>query len=620
MGSRLGAITVRFARGLAQDSRQLVSSTEPFIWRLLICFVVFELLLIGWDQPGFYGWENDGAAPRGFFQGIADNLLPRHAHRYPLFHYWLIGMLCAPVLLIDLAVAGLTATPIVDVVVSTPSMTAIALLTKLLHLSMTGFGLLAAARIWTTLFDRRTARWALAFTVTNLSVAYYGRVTNVDTAYLMWVVLAADRLLLLRQRGNHRQYVKGSDSHDYAALALFIAAALATKDQAYAPFVLSAPLYLLIWPLIERSPFAAGQQHFKRLARAAALGILFYAVLSGAVFNPTGFVARLELLTGTNSQDWRQYPPTLRGVFDNLRDLIRWQGEFFWPMPVVVAAWLGVLIAPRHAARVARERATEPRRAQRWLSWLPLALGLSSILTFTLVVARAEHRFVLVMGYWLAGYAGVFVDALLRLGRSRGARRLSLSFAAALLGLGVAQNAELALTQLFDPRREVERFLADLPASTRVESYGLGVYLPRFNPKAHGYSVTRISARTWGTPPPINGVTEVFDDFMNYPKRRADVLVVPEGFLGRFAPARPGEDVAKAMDRYRTAPGALSFFSRILTDTLPGYRRIEVGRLERPDWYAKLGGRLLQVHGSTGRPVWVLVREDASFLSVDPIR
>ena len=601
MSSRAGAITVRFARGLARDCRQLVSSTEPFVWRLLLCFVLFELLLVGWDQPGFYGWENDGAAPRGFFQGIADNLLPGRAHRYPLFHYLLIGLLCAPVLLVDLAVAVATSTPVVEVVVSTPSMTAMALLTKLLHLGMTSFGLLVAARIWTTLFDRRTARWALAFTVTNLSVAYYGRVTNVDTAYLMWVILAADRVLLLRQRGT---------SHDYGALALFVAAALATKDQAYAPFALTAPLYLLVWPLVGPSPFAAGRQHWQLLARAVALGLLFYAVLSGAVFNPTGFVARLELLTGTNSQDWRQYPRTLHGVLANVRDLVRWQDEFFWPIPVVIAAWLGALGAPYHAARLAPKASATLRRLNGRFSWLPLALGLSSVLTFTLVVARAEHRFMLVMGYWLSGYAGVFVGALLELGRSRGARHLALAFSGALLGLGVTQNVELALTQLFDPRRDVERFLAALPPGTRVETYGLGVYLPRFSSASHGYSVTRVSAKTWGTPAPINGVEEVFDDFMNYPERGVDVLVVPEGFLGRFAPAAEGKDVAKAMDRYRSAHGALSFFSRILTDELPGYQRIDVGKLERPDWYAKLGGRLLQVHGSTGRPVWVLLRED----------
>lgn len=605
IGNRIRANAASFARGLTEDLRQLFTTTDPFVGRLLIGFVVFELLWVGWDQPGFYGWENDGAAPRGFFQGIADNLLPGHAHRYPLFHYLLIGILCVPVLLIDLAVAGLSGVPLVDVVVSTPSMTAIAVLTKLLHLGMTGLGLLAAARIWTTLFDARSARWALAFTVTNTSVAYYGRVTNVDTAYLMWVVLAMDRLLLLRQR---------SGAYDYAALALFAAAALATKDPAYAPFALGAPIYLMLAPGLGRGAFAAREQHWRRLAQAVGLGLVFYAVLSGALFNPTGFVARMELLTGTNSQDWRQYPPTLQGLQQNLRDLIRWQDDFFWPMPVVISAWLGAVIAPWYAARLAPPQSPSELGWRRWFSWMPLVFGLSSVATFTLLVGRAEHRFMLVLGYCLAGYAGVFADALVRLARHALTRGLTLATCSALLGLAIAQNFELGLTQLFDSRRDVERFLARLPEGTHVETYGLGVYLPRFNPRAHGYSVSRVNAKAWGTPAPINGVQEVFDDFMDYRRRGAEVLVVPEGFLNRFTPPA-AEKASGAMDRYRSAPGAMRFFGHILTDSLPGYRRLEVGRLNPPDWYLALGGRLLRVHGSTGREVWVLLRED--FASID---
>src|SRR6186713_2756775 len=59
---------------------------DPRVVRLLIAFWVFEAAGMLWDLPGAYGWENDGAAPRDFLAGLAENLTPGAAHRYPLLH------------------------------------------------------------------------------------------------------------------------------------------------------------------------------------------------------------------------------------------------------------------------------------------------------------------------------------------------------------------------------------------------------------------------------------------------------------------------------------------------------------------------------------------------------
>jgi hypothetical protein len=179
-----------------------------------------------------------------------------------------------------------------------------------------------------------------------------------------------------------------------------------------------------------------------------------------------------------------------------------------------------------------------------------------------------------------------------------------------LVAFGLTQNVELLMTQWLDARRDVEGFLRRLPLGTRVETYGLGVYLPRFDlSPSSNYQVTRISGLNSGRTPDIAGLRELKANYADVESRRPDILVLPEGFAGRFRPAGPGSTTPRAaMTTYRSAPGALEFFRRALRNELPGYRLTDVGRVVLPGWYTALGGRSLEVHGSTGRRVWVYQR------------
>lgn len=598
---------------LARVKSELLARPCAATTAALCVFVAVQGAAMLWDLPTSYGWENDGVAPRGFFSGIAENLVPGKAYRYPLFHSLLIGVLALPVLVVDLVVFAATDTPLEQVVVSYPSMTAIALLTKVLHLGMAVVGLLAAERIWRRLFGERAARWAIAFTLTNVTVAYYARATNVDIAYLMWQVLALERLLLIVIGGIDSVGGAQAERRHYAWLGIFLAAALATKDQAYATFVLAGPLYALALPLwAARKAGAASAArawtaaHLRGLAAGAAWAAASYLVLSGAVLNPLGFVARVRMLSGTNSQDWRQFPAGMDGWLENAAALIAMQEDFFGPWLVVGTAWLGALLAPWLLRRAGELPATLPSA---W-GWLPLVAGLSNTLAFSLVVGRAEHRFMLVMGYWLSGYAGVFLAAVLE-GAAKaggGAGKVAALLAGAVWLTTLKPNAEVLYSQWTDPRRDVERFLRALPAGTSIETYGLGVYLPRFGLLGDHARVTRVGAQAWGRAPTIPGVIDVQADFADVVRRRPDVVVVPDGFLSRFA-SQEGRQRA-AMDVYREAPGAAWFFGAVLEERLPGYCRLRVGAVREPQWYRRLGGRAREVHGSMGRPVWVLARKE----------
>lgn len=557
---------------------------DPALQRWLIAFAALQMVALCWDQPGYYGWENDGVAPRGLFGGIAQNLIPGHADRYPLFHSLLLGVLALPVLLADVAIALLRAERVADVVLSTPSMTAIAVASKLLHVAFSLVALLALARSFSTLFGRRASRWGVAFALTNLSVGYYGRTTNVDLAYLTWVALWVDRLLLFAQQRRRS---------DLTLLGFSAAAALATKDQAYASFVLPT---LLFWGVLLDGDARSRALSLGRMLRVA---LPAYLLLSGAAFNPFGFVRHVQELVGTNSQDWRQYPASADGLLANLHDLFAREREYWWPWPGLAAAWVGAGLAP--FLELGSPISARPALAR----WLPLSAALSATLGFTLLVGRSEHRFLLPLGFWLSGYAGVAVASC----SLRGSRVLPLLIGSTLITLGALHSAQLLVTQWCDPRRDVESFLQQLPAGTRVETYGHGVYQPRFDFSPESpYRVTRVSALGSAAPPRIRGMLELRDDFAAVEQRGPDLLIIPDEFAQRFLTDAAASGTQRAMEAFRQAPGATSFFRNAVADRLPGYHQLELGQPHLPAWYTRLGGSLVRVHGSTGSRQWILQR------------
>lgn len=565
------------------------------VTRLVLAYGVWQLDAALWDLPCSYGWENDGIAPRDIFGGLALNLTPGQGHRYPLFHYLLLALPCLPIVLIGAARASdLGFASIRDTMLSVPALTAIHLVAKLLSVGMGGLTVLTLARIARRLFGPSAGVWSAGFAITNLSLSYYTRSVNLDGPYLMWGVLAADRLLDVLEFGRTR---------DYIALAVSAALSIATKDQAYSLYVLSLPLYVVVGA----ATLPAGAQHYRRLGRGAVWGALCLGVAGGGLFNPTGFVTRLRLLSGPNSQDWRQYGASMPGVLANLRDIGAALPDFWWPRPVLLLAAFGVVLA------LAQERggAALQRRSARLV---PLAFGISSFLTFTLVVGRCGHRFMLPLGAFAACYAGHAAGTLVRI---MNVRSLGARLAGALLGVllvsGATQVLALQLTQWGDARREVERWLARLPPGSSVETYGLGVYLPRFDlSPAAPYRVQRVGPGP-SKRPPIPGMLELYEPYGQVSARLPDVLVIPEGFAGRFATGeqRAGRTRSNELVRYQSDADAYAFFAKAREDRLPGYRLELEARPHLPRWAAALPLSPVALHGSTGQRTWILVRTSA---------
>lgn len=578
------------ARGLGAGDRARAA--------IRIGFLVLSLAAIAWDLPSSFSWENDGVAPRDIFAGVAQNLHPGTAFRYPLLHPLLLGVLCLPVLLpAALRAPSLRMVDLQPAILSAPVMTACALIGRAVSIAAALVALAALGRIATRLAGRRVALWAEAFAVANFSFAYYGRATNLDGPALMWTALAVERLLRAGEDG---------DARDLTAGAIFAALAVATKDQSYATFVIILPLAAIGFA---RAREAGGgvRTAFAGLARAAGLAALVYAAASGALFNPSGFVTRLHTLGGPASGDYRGYTRDLAGIMANLHDLATGRGPLWWPWPVVTLAWMGVALAIARAA-VGRD-GDEQRHSQIGLLG-PLAAGAGCLTAFTLVVGRSEHRFVLPLGFWLSFYVGLALEAA-RTQAAAHSERLRGAVGATgalLLALSLIASLELGATQWADGRRAVERWLEARAPGTTVEIYGPLVYQPRFaEAAARGVRIARVGPEPVAGRNPQVGMTEQRGRVADVVSRAPEVVLLTEGFAAGYledAATGAGRVVPEVARRERADTETTTVVRAAVAGTLPGYRVCFVAAARLP-W--PLVAR--QIHLSVGQRTWVLARD-----------
>ena len=581
--SRLGAWLGRLVR---EDGAVAV---------IALVFALSELVTLGWDLPGSHGWENDGVAPRDLFGGLANNLTPGHAHRYPLLHYLVLAVPCLPVLVVAALAGPLSGDALRERVLSIPTMTAVSVIAKLVATAMAAIALVVLARIVRRTFGARSARFAALFAATNLTFAFYGRVSNLDVPYLFWTVLALDRLLDVAENGALR---------DHLAFAALAAASVATKDQAYATYVLVLPLYAFV--SLRGAREDARKRVFVTFAKVALVSVLAYGLASGALLNPTGFVKRVAELRGPASQDWRAYSQDLAGFVANLRAVFARQPADFWPLPMLGFAYAGLLVGLFSRA---------PERGKlAVLRPLPFLAGASNLVFFALLVGRAEHRFLLPFGFFLSAYGGVACDTLLSRVPFGALQKVALTVLGMGFGWAALSSFAVHLTQLGDGRREVARYLASLPGGSSVETYGLTVYQPHFDvSQGSPYRVSRVGPEPPAARNPLVGATEVRAAIGDAPARRPDAIVLSEGFSNAYLEPKgrrgmPSSAVVRARQRDRATA---SFVEQAVRDGLPGYRRALVARATLPRWATAIGLRPVRIQSTTGGAVWVLVRTRA---------
>lgn len=424
----------------------------PLASRSLIAVLGLSLALYAWGLryglPNVYSWAQDEIIPAEVLEGAQQRFSGGWHSRYPPLHYGLLALAYAPVRWLS---------PPVLVAYDSITYERLFVTGRLLSLAMAAGTLLLLFGIGVELIGRRAAAFAALSLATSPSFAYYARFANLDVPYLFW--FAASLLMLLR-------VLRTRALGDALASAVAAALAVATKDQAYALYVLTAPALLAAVASARRDEGRAvalravlGDERIRLPLAAAALA---FVAAHNLLFNPDGFAAHVRLITGDASRDYRMFAADLAGQWSLLKLCARLL-VFVLGEPAAALALLGLWLAWRGNER------------RLLFTLVPI---LSSQLFFLGLVGYAYDRFLLPHALVLSLFAARSLAAAEGWGApGRWLRRLAV---AALLGVGLLRCVSLDLLLTHDSRYAAEAWLArNVPRSARVAVLGPLEYLPR---------------------------------------------------------------------------------------------------------------------------------------------
>jgi hypothetical protein len=545
---------------------------EAFV---LVAFGVFVAVGLTWGLPGPDTWCVDSMSPRSCGLGaIAETYRPGHFHTYPPLHMAILTLISLPWMALAACRVGTSADLLGAELLHPLYMTGIEVGARLVAAAMATGVVWNTMRLWKRIGGRFVGVVAGAVVACNATLVYYAHTGNVDVPYLFWTswaLVEIDRVAAGERRG-------------VQALVLATCAVL-TKDQAAAALALPIAIYVLILPWVERRASILRPDVVRGALGSAAL----YALLSGAIVNPTGFRNRLAFLFGPASKTWEEYPRTLAGRGALAADALHALPHFgSWPMAAAALVGVGLAMLPRE------------NRAR---SLLPLSSALSFTVLFNVSALRSDDRFLLPQSILLLPYAALALDrAKVATFGPHGpaafgpvalvATVAACAFVPALLGV-----ASLDGTLLADPRYAAERFLATFPSGTRIEVLGSTKFLPRLP--------SRLAAVRPGIEPisdrqEMADVSELVDPQMD-PRPRAPSLIVLATELSRAdmteGPVRPA---GYGLSTYRDA--TTRALLRRLADGSLGYARVFRSTCSLP-WPLECRS----VHGSTAGEVWIYV-------------
>jgi len=400
---------------------------------------------LDWGLPSAHGWAPDELTPAAVLDGLGQRFSNGWHSKYPPFHHAVLAAAYAPWISRAPDAARTHALFRVGRFVSVLMAAGIVVLVYLCGRE---------------LFDHLPALFAALVAGLSAPLAYYAKLANLDVPYLFW--FAAALLAYLRLLQGHRL-------RHYVAMAVCAAAAIATKDQAYGLFVLTAPL--VVWAL-HRHRVAAGAAPSlwatigdRRLVAAAATAVLGVIALDNIWMNPGGFAAHVELIMGSASRDFR--------MFD------RSAGGFLALAAATARAILFTLGVPASAAALAGAVLAGARWRENRRLLATLVPALSYWVTFVAVVLYLYDRFVLPMALVLALFAGNALAAALARRRSM---VLPLAGAAAVVAASALRALSVDVLLARDSRYAVEAWLRENAAPPAVVgAVGPLEYLPRLD-------------------------------------------------------------------------------------------------------------------------------------------
>jgi 4-amino-4-deoxy-L-arabinose transferase-like glycosyltransferase len=551
---------------------------SPLFWMLLLA-AGLRLAGLFWGLPAADGWDDDGFAPRNFLTALALTWTPGAYFTYPPLHALLLALPALPVAGWALAHApSLSQHDVIATITQPGTMTYFAVLGRLISLLMSLGIIWCVGEMTRQIAGARAGLLAAIACTLNFGLTYYGQISNLDVPYLFWACLA----LLWCMR-----VVTEREPRRFWLAALFAAAAVATKDQAYALFLVSLPLFLLLWFVADAWPRVHGRQIALILLPAAVVSLFLLLLVDGAITNPSGFLHRIAFLTGPASQDYAEYLHGPSGWLALLGDMGRYYAQGYG-VAAMVLALLGLgahILRSRDGARVA--------------GLLPLLAIISFTVCFNFAALRSDDRFLLPQAVLACVYIGVAAEILAFPARDWmrfAGRGVLVLVALAALHQVVAIDAAM----LFDPRYDAERWMAaHVKPGDVIETYGQNCFLPRFPP---GARVIRVGQGSLKLRNPLPGVTELRQPFIQPRHPRFIVLSVAwaERYLRPAIPLPPGHIYSRLQQQdFMNTDAALHF--RNLIDGATGYR---LAYTARPSslW------PIVHIHDSLDEPVWIFER------------
>ncbi len=581
-------------RRLREHARAFYGDLSRIERGLLLAVLLLHGFGFWWGLPASEGWDVDGVAPRDFLPGVAKTFTPGDYFTYPPLHLLFLSVLTLPVTVVQaLRAPSLRPEDLVQAFIDVRVMTTFAVVARLVNLAMSVGIVHTMGRLAAIVFGRRARAWTFAVAGVEAACTYYGHTSNLDVPAFFWASLA---LLGLAEA------IRDDDEAKLRRVGVLAATAIATKDQAYAVFAVSMPLALGAWLVLRARRGSTARSAASLARRVVVLGLTtagLTLVLDGALFNPTGFLARVRFLTGHASQDFAQYADDWAGRGAALADALLFLPLHYpWLVGGLFAAGLALgLAGPRP------ERGPFPR-----LVALVPALGmLSFTLAFNCVARRVEERFMLPQMQLLAVYAGGAVAAMITLAEERRATWgvwLARALGTSAILLGLRLSLTVLVNMLEDPRYDAEAWVkAHTKPGDVVEVYGGNVYLPRFPPSL-------VVERVGPTPPrsrnPMPGIVERQDAYTNIVQRNPRLAVFSQCFVWRYVQPKRGEDQGRIMPEAQRAVledvDATTHF-RALFDNASPYRLAYMAEYEATKLFPR---RLL--HGSLGCEVWVFAK------------
>ena len=398
-----------------------------------------------WGLPSEFGWAPDEVLPTEVDAAVAQRFAHGWHGKYPPLHFALLAAASAPARLAG-HVAGWDAARVHDARMTSG---------RVLSLALSLGVLLVVYRCGRETGDARAGVLAAALLALSVPFPYYAKTANLDVPYLFWFALSVLFFLRALRRGR---------AADFGFFALAAAAAVATKDQAFALYVLTVPF--LVWEIVRRRRAEGPNSSVwadRRLALLLVGGAIAFAVLGGALFNPGGWIAHVRLIAGPASTAFRMFDQGLSGHIALLAQTAR-HLAFVMGGPSLLAALAGLVFAWQDRAHQRALLAT-------------LVPAVSYVAFFPLVVLYVYDRFLLPVALVLALFGG------LALARATRARSWAAKAAVAgVLALSLARAASVDILMARDSRYAVEDWLRrEVGPGPLVAAVGPLEYLPRLD-------------------------------------------------------------------------------------------------------------------------------------------